>query len=124
MIFLQQEKSIPVKSKVLVYGTHPNTTTITPNVYIPPVTFYFIAGIISILFIYFAIKKYRPFNASKCPSCKKRLMRTKRKQGDYLVSIMMLNMLKLRRYKCKNCSWQGLRVKYTTSKSSLLSFSK
>jgi len=120
MIFLQ-ERSIPVTSRALVYG-NPNNSKVSPPFHFPITAIYYIIPILTVLFIYLYIKKSRPFNSAKCPSCKKRLRRTKRKQGDYIISLLVLNILQLRRYKCKSCSWQGLRIKYKASKGILQPF--
>ena len=117
MIFLQ-EKSIPIINRALVYG-NPNASKVSLAWYFPLAALYYIIPIVSLLLIYLYIKKKRPFNSSKCPSCRTRILRIKRNKGDYIISILLLNIPKLRRYKCKRCKWQGLRVVYPSAKRTL-----
>jgi len=117
MIFLQ-EKSIPIINRALVYG-NPNASKVNPALYFPPAALYYIVPIVSLLLIYLYIKRKRPFNSSKCPACRSRILRINRNKSDYIISMLLLNIPKLRRYKCKRCKWQGIRIVYPSAKRTL-----
>ena len=44
-----------------------------------------------------------------CPKCKKSLKRINRKKNDRIIEYLTFNIFDFKRYKCNNCSWQGLR---------------
>ena len=44
-----------------------------------------------------------------CPNCKESLKRINRKKIDRIINYLTFNIFGFKRYKCKNCSWQGLR---------------
>ena len=58
------------------------------------------------------IKNIPTLRVLYCPSCKyPYLTRIQRKFLDYIINILLLNTATLKRYKCKNCNWEGLKIK-------------
>lgn len=43
-----------------------------------------------------------------CPICKGEVTRVNRQQIDRLINTLSLGLLKIRRYYCYSCTWQGL----------------
>ena len=44
-----------------------------------------------------------------CPDCKNAMVRIKRNRRDYLVNHFTFHIFNFKRYKCKECSFEGLR---------------
>jgi|GEM_PF-6009599 len=109
MNFLQ-EKTISV-SKQFEFGNS-HTSEIEHEFLISISTLYYIVPILCLIIIFFSIKRFKPLNSFQCPSCDRDLLRVKRKKADYILNFFVLYLIKIRRYKCKSCKWEGLRIKY------------
>ena len=44
-----------------------------------------------------------------CPDCKHAMERIKRMQGDYFLNHLTFHMFNLKRYRCMDCGWEGLK---------------
>ena len=44
-----------------------------------------------------------------CPDCKNAMERIKRLKGDYLLNYCTFQIFDLKRYRCMDCGWEGLR---------------
>lgn len=46
---------------------------------------------------------------TECPECGHKVTRKKREAGDYILKMLTLFIIPIRRYKCVHCGWEGLR---------------
>ena len=46
---------------------------------------------------------------NRCPKCKESLKRINRKKIDRIIEYLTFNIFGFKKYKCKKCSWKGLR---------------
>ena len=44
-----------------------------------------------------------------CPKCSEPLERIRRKKTDYILNYLTFQIFDFKRYKCLNCSWNGVR---------------